>query len=355
MNNILKIIRGKLITIPFFCELGKIRRRIMEQVKSNQDKKVSVDDVRKIYQSGTNTSDDKYYIVHIDMPKGGLFVYLIPCMTQIAYALKKGYVPIVDLLNFPTDLRNSANENAWELYFEQPAGVSVQETYGARNVIFHGDEEEKILYIGDVADDKSYAEYDLVIDEDKEFATWCQNKELMQRFRTFWQKNIRYNSYVKEYIDGKYRELIGEDRSVLGLLCRGTDYISLRPSGHYVQPTVEEIIIKVQETVDKFQCTKIFLATEDADILKQLKQKFGEKLVYMDVPRVNYYDGIQLSDLYKKQKMDLFQRQLNYLTEMEILARLPYLIAGKTTGSRFIPVMKDGEFDYLFYWELGRY
>lgn len=355
MNNVLKKIRSRLISIPFFCELGKMRRRLLETVFKIKTEEITVDSVREIYQKGENTSEDKFYIAHAEMSKGGLFVYLISLMTQIAHAYKKGYVPVVDLLNFPSDLRNSTDENAWELYFEQPAGVSAQDVYGAKNIIFHGDETENILYIGDVDVNKSYVNYDVVIDESKEFAEWCQNKELIQRFQTFWKKNIRYNDYVKKYIDTKYKELIGEDKNVLGLLCRGTDYISLRPPGHYVQPAVDEIIAKVKEIVDKFQCTKIFLATEDADILKHLKQKFGGRLVYMDVPRVNYYDGIQLSDLYKKQKMDLFQRQLNYLTEMEILARLPYLIAGKTTGSRFIPVMKDGEFDYLFYWELGRY
>ena len=355
MNKFLKNIRSELIKIPFFCKMGNFRRQLLELFKKNEKEEVTIDAVKSIYEHGNNNSDHRYFIIYADMPKGGLFVYLISCMSQIAHAINKGYIPVVDLLNFPSDLRNSEDENAWELYFEQPAGVRVQEVYGAHNVVFHGEEKEQELYIGDVDSKQTYSNYNVVIDESKEFKEWYQNEELMERFQTFWKTNIRYNSYVKEYIDDKYREMIGEDQHVLGLLCRGTDYISLHPPGHYVQPSVEQIIIKVQEIVEKYDCSKIFLATEDADILKQLKHKFGEKLVYLDVPRVNYYDGIQLSDLYKKQKMDLFRRQLNYLTEMEVLARLPYLIAGKTTGSRFIPVMKAGKFEYLFFWELGRY
>lgn len=355
MRSLLKRMRNKLIMIPVFCKLGILRRRVVDFFEKPVYEEVSLEEVKEIYGTGTNDTNEKYFIVYAQMPKGGLFVYLISCMSQIAHALQKGYIPVVDLLNFSSDLRNKREENAWELYFEQPQGVCVQDVYGAANIVFHNEEVEKELYIGDVEPGKSYDEFHVVIDERGEFRDWYQNEELMKTFKAFWKTNIRYNQFVKDYIDRKFGEIIGDEKAVLGLLCRGTDYISLRPKGHYVQPSVEQIIEKVNEILEKFTCKRIFLATEDLDILKKLQKKYGEKLVYMDVPRVKYYEGVQLSDLYKKQKMDLFQRQLDYLTEMEILARLPYLIAGKTTGSRFIPVMKEGRFDYLFYWELGIY
>ena len=355
MNKLIRRIRNNLITIPVFCQLGIIRKKILNCFTKPVYEVVSLEKVKEIYSVGANDSNDKYFIVYVQMPKGGLFVYLISCMSQIAHALHKGYIPVVDLLNFPSDLRNKCEENAWELYFEQPKGVSVQEVYGASNIVFHNEEEEKELYIGDIESGKSYDEFRVVINEGGKFEDWYQNEELMKSFKSFWNENIKYNKSVNDYIDKKYSEIIGEERSVLGLLCRGTDYVSLRPKGHYVQPTVQQIIEKVNEVLEEFKCKKIFLATEDLEILETLKEKFGTRLVYMDVPRVNYYEGVQLCDLYRKQKMNLFQRQLDYLTEMEILARLPYLIAGKTTGSRFIPVMKKGEFDYLYYWELGRY
>ena len=332
-----------------------MKKSLLDKLRKHKEEELSLNKIREKYSQGKNNSSEKYFIVYANQPKGGLFVYLIGIMAQIAYANQRGYIPIVDLLNFPSNLRNTKSENAWELYFEQPSGVGVPEVYGASNLIFHGDEEENTLYIGDVEEGALYDKYQVVIDEMKEFKNWYQDEALMKKFRKFWKQNIRYNAFVREYINKKFQELIGEDENVLGLLCRGTDYISLRPAGHYVQPSLAQILEKTNEVVLAYGCKKIFLATEDAGILKGLKKNLGDKLVYMDVERVDYYDGYQLSDLYEKQKIDLFQRQLDYLTEMEILARLPYLIAGKTTGSRFIPVMKEDNFKFVYFWELGRY
>ena len=264
---------------------------------------------------------------------------------------------MIDMLNFPSDLRNSDQKdtNSWDLYFKQPGEVGVQEVYGETNIVFCDEEKQKILYIGDVDDEQVYNDFEIVINEDKAFNAWYQNEELMNRFQVFWKRNIRYSDFAGGYIEERYKELFDPEKRFLGLLCRGTDYISLRPKGHYIQPTVEMILDKVSEIMQEYHCDYVFCATEDELIYRELKQNLGEKLIGLDVPRVRYRGGYQLSDLYHRQKMDIYKRQLDYLTELELLSRCQCLIAGKTTGSRFVPIMKDGRFEYLFYWELGRY
>lgn len=352
----IKKVRDKLIQIPWISELGTLRRKLFSCKWNLQSADLSA--IREKYAKGENTSEETFFIVH-ESHSGGIFVYLIGCMTQIAYARKSGYVPVVDLLNFPNALKNEAQKdvNAWELYFEQPVGVGVEEVYGAKRVIFHGEETCSLLYIGDIDPERNYEEFAVVIDENKEFKDWYLNSSLMSEFRDFWRINIRYNDRTKEYIEERYQQLFPSTGKVLGVLCRGTDYISLRPRGHYVQPTVGMIIDKIEEVIEKYDYKYIFCATEDAEIYRRLKKTFaGEiNLFGLDVERVRYKEGYLLNDLYKKQSMDIFQRQLNYLTEMELLSRCQGLIAGKTTGSRFLPVMKEGEYEYLYYWELGRY
>lgn len=353
---IIKQIRDKLIQIPWISELGTLRRNLLNY-KWNLGS-VDLMTIRQKYAAGENVSKETFFIVH-ECQTGGIFVYLIGCMTQIAYAQKNGYVPVVDLLNFPNALRNETQEdvNAWELYFEQPAGIGVEDVYGAEQIIFHGEETCKVLYIGDVDPDKAYKEYDVVIDESKEFKEWYQDSKLMKCFQNFWHTNIRYSEKAKGYIEEQYQQLFPSSGAVLGVLCRGTDYISLRPRGHYVQPNLDMIIDKIWEVIEEYHYEYVFCATEDAELYKGLKDAFEGKirLFGLDVERVRYKEGYLLNDLYKKQKMDIFQRQLNYLTEMELLSRCQGLIAGKTTGSRFLPVMKSGEYEYLYFWELGRY
>lgn len=351
----IKQLKDKLVQISWICKLGTMRRNLFQYKWNLGD--VDQGLIKEKYKNGSNTSKETFFIVH-ESHAGGIFVYLIGCMAQIAYALKNGYVPVVDLLNYPNALKNEnqSDVNAWELYFKQPMGLGVQDVYGAEQIIFHGEETCKLLHIGDVDPDKNYEEFDIVIDENKEFREWYQNQDLMRRFKQFWHDNIRYSDNAKAYIEKQYQQFFPESGRVLGVLCRGTDYISLRPSGHYVQPTPDMIISKVQEVMEEYHYEYVFCATEDAEIYNSLKDAFGaEKLFGLEVERVKYKEGYLLNDLYKKQKMDIFFRQLNYLTEMELLSRCQGLIAGKTTGSRFLPIMKDGEYEYLYYWELGRY
>lgn len=349
------VLREKLIQIPFFSKLGMMRRELCARKEKSTG--VDIELIKEKYKIGKNLTSNKYFIVYEDQPQGGLFVYLIGCMVQIAYAMQKDYIPVVDMLNFPTNLKNKEQTdiNAWELYFKQPSGVSVQDVYGAENIIFHGEEDYSILFIGDVDENIHHEEYQVIIDEGKEFKEWYSDVILMKQFQDFWKKYMCYSDETRAYIEQWYQKLFMHGKRVLGLLCRGTDYISLKPKGHYVQPSVEMILPKVEEIMRKYRCEFVFLATEDANIFLKLKEKLGSKLLSMDVERVHYKEGYLLKDLYSKQRMDVFQRQLDYLTEMELLARCECLIAGKTTGSRFLPVMKEGEYEYLFYWELGRY
>ncbi len=350
-------IKNELIKIPFICKLGIWRRKVMgrECVLPEFD----WDYIKERYISCKKdlNDDNVYFVIYSNQPQGGLFVYLIDILSQMAYAIEQGYIPVVDMLNFPTNLRNKdqGTVNAWELYFKQPGGACVEDIYGKKNVIFHGSEEERVLCIGDIKSSDVCEKYEVVIDDDRPFQEWYENEVLMYRFKTFWKTYIHYSEEAEKYMDKWYERLFRKGKKVLGVLCRGTDYLSLHPKGHHVQPEVDIVLSKIEEVMKDYACDYVFCATEDAVIYDRLQKKLGEKLVGLDVKRVKYKEGYLLNDLYIKQGMDLYKRQLDYLTEMELLSRCDCLIAGKTTGSRFLPVMKAGEYEYLFYWELGRY
>ena len=53
---------------------------------------------------------------------------------------------------------------------------------------------------------------------------------------------------------------------VLGVLCRGTDYVSLRPYNHPVQPSVSEMLQKAGEMLRCYKLEHIYLVTEDEGI-----------------------------------------------------------------------------------------
>ena len=351
-------IKNRLLQISWINWLGTWRRNII--LRKYKIEELNLSEIKKQYICKTyrEVADKNiYYVIYENQPQGGLFVYLINICVQIAYAEYKGYIPVIDMLNFSNNLCNSDQKgiNAWELYFKQPGGIGVQDVYGAANIVFCDEEKQKLFYVGDVDKEEVYNDYEIVIDEGKTFQEWYQNEELLCRFQRFWKRNIKYSDFAGEYIEIQYKKLFDPKKRFLGLLCRGTDYISLQPKGHYIQPTVEMILDKVLQIMAEYHCEYVFCATEDESIYRKLKQNLGEKLIGLDVPRVRYRNGYLLNDLYNRQKMDKYKRQLDYLTELELLSRCQCLIAGKTTGSRFLPIMKDGQYEYLFYWELGRY
>ena len=56
------------------------------------------------------------------------------------------------------------------------------------------------------------------------------------------------------------------------MFIRGTDYVALKPKGHYIQPTVEMLLSKVKEYIQEFQIDNIFLITEDKEIENKIKK-----------------------------------------------------------------------------------
>ena len=54
--------------------------------------------------------------------------------------------------------------------------------------------------------------------------------------------------------------------TTVGVYLRGTDYIDLKPSGHPVQPTVEQAMLVIDEYTRKYNVDSIFLVTEDVRI-----------------------------------------------------------------------------------------
>lgn len=60
-----------------------------------------------------------------------MFSYFNTILGGIAYADKKGYIPVVDMKNYPNTYLFSdevGRVNAWEYYFEQPGGMSLEES-----------------------------------------------------------------------------------------------------------------------------------------------------------------------------------------------------------------------------------
>lgn len=284
---------------------------------------------------GEDFPDKTFYIIGIDYCTEGLFAILKNTLIHIHYAIEKGYIPVVDMKNYTSQFSKLTDGNAWEIFFKQPMEYSLDDIQKAKNVIFS----KNITNWG------SRSIFPNIVDD-------CNITRRLTLSGLF-KKYIIPNERTREYIEGKYTTIIGDKTNVMGLLCRGTDYTQKRPKGHPIQPNLEQIIAEVDRVIKEEGCEYIYVATEDENIIDQLKNKYSDRILEIGQKRfgkmdVNYISELNIRDL------DLIKLNLDYYASLTILSRCSHFLGGRTAGTIGVSLMNT-DFKTFYTWNLGRY
>ena len=166
-------------------------------------------------------------------------------------------------------------------------------------------------------------------------------------------EHIRFSDEVLSIVNKEATSLnISE---CIGVYIRGTDYVKLKPSGEYVQPSVDQMKCKIHEFENKYSAP-IFLVTEDGDIFDNLKKEFGDivRIVSFDTFIRNYEgkDVLSKSDVLEKDKK---LRGQKYLAKMILLAKCKYFVGSMTQGSKFSYILNNGNYSDEYVFDLGLY
>lgn len=185
------------------------------------------------------------------------------------------------------------------------------------------------------------------------------NRYELQLWTKVYHDFVIFNKETKKYVDNEYKAIIEPHKRVLGVLCRGTDYVKLEPKGHPIQPTVEQVIAEVKVEILKLNINKIYLATEEKRITARFEEEFPGQIL---VNKRKYYD-----DLFYGNNFDLigsvsFEREdddklkgLEYLSSIFLLSKCTALIAGNTGGSCAALYMNNHQYEYWKLYQLGYY
>lgn len=303
--------------------------------KRNFQKNVIVADKGQGYLN----KDKKIAILHWDNPGAGLFAYYTQMLGLLAYAGAHDYVPVVDMKNYPNPYlmkEEIGKMNAWEFFWDQPGGISLEEAIQSAHLFSNNGKGASYFPSLNI-----YA-----LKDKKEIRYW----------RNAAKKYICLKKDVWQECEERYRELIGEGEKVLGVLCRGTDYINQKPSGHPVQPVVETVIEKTEKVLEEYGCTKIFLATEDYGFAEKFRLKFGETVVMNQKSFVDYdpQNKRWINDYVGCIKETRREEGIDYLKTIYILSKCSCLVAGRTSGSLGAYIMSEG-YEYTYFWDLGEY
>ena len=292
--------------------------------------------LQKRMSFGQMNSDRVIYVIKPDYQDGveGLLSLINKQILYMAYAKKKGYCPYIDWKNYKTQYYDGKN-NAWEYFFKQPSNLTENEVYKSKKVYLSGWSFKTVnperLFEADVFTDKRI--------RGKSSEMLCEH--------------IHFSDEVLSIVNKEATSLnISE---CIGVYIRGTDYVKLKPSGEYVQPSVDQMKCKIHEFENKYNAP-IFLVTEDGDIFDNLKKEFGDiiRIVSFDTFIRNYEgkDVLSKSDVLEKDKK---LRGQKYLAKMILLAKCKYFVGSMTQGSKFSYILNNGNYSDEYVFDLGLY
>ncbi|MDR0579159.1 MAG: hypothetical protein LBG21_00950 [Campylobacteraceae bacterium] len=288
---------------------------------------------------GEDNPDKTFYIIRIPQDTVGLFSIILTNLTHITYAVKNGYIPVVDLKNIK-NLYSDGKSNAWELFFEQPMGYDLDDIAASKNIILSSLE-------------RIHETYSMNVNE----IYYNQYKDKFLVFKDIYKKYIKANQSSLEYIQTDFNAVFQHGRRVLGVLCRGTDYTLKKPKGHPIQPETIDIIKKAKEIIKKYNCSHIYLATEDESVYELFKSYFRDILLTNRQKRFTneeLKDVRYLAQINRDREDDKYLTALEYLSSINILSKCNCFMGGRTSGTAGVYFMSDG-FEYDYTWDIGVY
>lgn len=291
---------------------------------------------------GEENNDKTFYIVRREH-YGGLFSDVQMFVGHLAYADKKGWIPVIDRLNYGNKWYQTDEEigkaNAWDLYFKQPMGYGLEDIAYSKNIVLSNTKDVLPWDRYDFTDSKTYFDLEFIIEKNRIF-----------------KKYIKLNTKVEEYVNSELARSLGNRKNVLGVICRyGYNVLWAEKKttihNHPRQPEIGEIIDKVKECMEKWGCEYVFLATDYSCVEVQFKDCFGDKLLVNTGHTFleNGLDGLKDDGEVKK------VRGLEYIANIYGLARCDNIVCGMNGGAATAIILNGGAYKHKYVFELGRY
>ena len=271
---------------------------------------------------GNDFPGKRFLVIRRKDSCAGLFSYVATTLGWIKYAEENCMIPVVDMACHKNIYQSWADFvirrlNTWEIFFEQPAGLSVGDISHAQNVV--------------IADGVPRSESDV--------RAILQNSDLLKSYRRL----------VKRWLRPKFSALSQFDNvalncairhGVIGVLARGTDFFEMKPHGHAIQPDADEIICKIRD----YQASNrggrfVYLVTEDVSIADRFKAEYGAYLLLPLQDFVSYKGGLLAQN---ESVAHNKRRGLAYLKAVIDLSRCDSLFSGINNGAFGAMIFSDG-------------
>lgn len=256
MNRITKFNSTKILIVIFLLIVNIIYKYLLS-VK-----------IKLKNRDSLNYKTSKFAIIIRRCPYCGLFSFFITSLGCINTYFNKGYIPIINIKCFPNFLNGyKLHENLWEIFFEQPFG------YTLNDVLKYADNVEYIR-----CDASSPQPTDDILTDRIKINFW----------HNFAKKFMPIKNNIMKLSNKIMKKLFKNTNNILGVLIRGTDYISMKPRSHSIQPTIDMVITDAKQMDIKNNYDYIFFSTEDEKIRKKFIKEFPNKIKQLHSFIINY-------------------------------------------------------------------
>lgn len=265
------------------------------------------------HRLGNKNKGKIVYLIEEDNENLGFFAMYRRWIEYLYFAHICGYVPVINAgehFAYRSVGGKKRTNNAFEYYFEQPAGISIEEAYKSNRVIFsevrHRQMVELVLL----------GKYDC----------YFYNKRYLHMMSDIVRRYIKFNRTTWNYItDGIDRLGIKRNR-VLGIHVRGTDFRK-KFNDHPVFVSEQDVFDKIESVIPKYGYDKIFLATDDASILNNFITRYRDLVCnYTDVIRSDSMQSVIFQKNNRRNNQQLLG--LEVIRDMYTLSQCEGFICG---------------------------
>ncbi|MBR3039288.1 MAG: hypothetical protein IKI20_01340 [Lachnospiraceae bacterium] len=181
-----------------------------------------------------------------------------------------------------------------------------------------------------------------------------------QRMPGVMDKSVIAPSFVTEM--DEYYDAVFSGRKTLGVLIRGSDYIATGLSGSRKMASVEQMVPLIRKWMKDYGYEKIFLATEDADILAQMRKEFGKSMAALSQNRISVSDlkdGQIIADYEKENANGDYAEKLedttvNYFYALYLLSRCDaFMCSGQCNGWDTVISLNEDRFERSYKFAVG--
>lgn len=291
----------------------------------------------KMTHPGSEDQNKVYYVIRPSSKEEGLLsLFFHNAIEGIFEAQERGFIPYIDysssLCQYYEDRTINGTNNAWEYYFQQPCDLELKDILKKKNVLYSG--------------------WSVLPDRKEKIGELTVSKVTTEPIKSVCLQTCAVKPYIWNIVENKCNNLMVRGKT-LGVFIRGTDYVALKPKGHYKQPTPAEVMGKVDEFLQKYSIAKIFVVTEDRNIYEQFQKKYGERVFSSDEDFVtNYSSTDYIEGAFHN---DPYERGLNYLVRLLLLTKCDYLVSSITNGSLFALAEKDYPYKDKYIFDIGKY